>query len=110
MKHFLGLPIAAALTFATMSLAQAEDLVFEVINDTSVDLIAIFISPSSVDDWEQDVLGSDVLPSGYAMDVVVADGREDCFYDIQGIFEDGDTVEDYEIDLCELGAYTFYEE
>ncbi len=110
MKHFLGLPLAAALTFATASLAQAEDLLFELVNDTSVALVELYISPTNVDNWEEDVLGSEVLLPGEAIDIVIADGRRDCVYDILGVFADDDEVEGYEVDLCELEGYTFYEE
>jgi hypothetical protein len=110
MKHLLGLPVAAALAIGTMSIAQAEDLVFELVNDTSFDLMEFYTSPANVDEWEEDVLGDEYLASGYAVDVLIADGRSDCVYDIKAVFNDGDVVEDYGVDLCDLGSYTFYDE
>ena len=109
MKHLLGLPVAAVLALGTMSMAQAQDLVFELFNDSSVDLMEFYTSPANVNDWEEDVLGNEYLPSGYAIDVLIADGRSDCVYDIRGVFDDGDVVEDFGVDLCDLEAYTFYD-
>jgi hypothetical protein len=110
MKHFLQLSIAAAMTMATATLAHADDLLFELANETSVPLVELFISPNSLPDWEDDVLGSDVVMPGEVVDVLIADGRRDCVYDILGVFADDDEVEDYQVDLCELESYTFYEE
>ena len=31
-------------------------------------------------------------------------------FDIKGVFNDGDKVEDFGINLCDLEAHTFYEE
>lgn len=110
MKHFLGLPLAATLMFATASLAHAEDLEFELANETIVTLVELYISPTNIDDWEEDFLGSEVLLAGEVSLVTIAGGRSDCVYDILGVFADDDEVEDYEVNLCELEAYTFYEE
>lgn len=68
-----------------------------------------YISPTDVDDWEEDLLGSNYLAAGYEISVTIADGRTTCIYDILGVFRDGDSVEDYGIDICTMGGYAFYE-
>tara|TARA_B100000676_G_C18091803_1_gene860614 strand:+ start:1221 stop:1553 length:333 start_codon:yes stop_codon:yes gene_type:complete len=109
MKKLLGMSLAAAMAPATSSMAHAEDLRFDLANNTSVALVELFMSPTDVDNWEEDVLGSEVLMPGETAAVTVADGRRNCVYDILGVFADDDEVEDYGIDLCELAAYEFYE-
>ena len=101
--------LSFALILAGVPMAQAEDLVFTLSNNTSVVLMELYVSPSDSDNWEEDVLGNDVVMPSESGDVIIADGLSTCMYDILGVFEDGDEVEDYEIDLCELGAYAFYE-
>ena len=49
----------------------------------------------------------DVLPSPGEVTVTIADGRENCEYDIRTEFADGEFFEDYNLDLCDLGAYVF---
>ena len=50
-----------------------------------------------------------MLADGYEIAVEIADGRSTCVYDIRGVFDDGEAVEDLALDLCELGEYTFTE-
>ena len=107
-------PVAAtlAVVFAQTALvpaAQAQDLWFELWNDTSVTLMELYVSPSDSEYWEEDVLGMDVVFPGEGGEVMIADGLSTCIYDILGIFEDGDQLEDYGVDLCTLQAYTFIE-
>lgn len=105
MKHILLGATFAAL--ATASTAMAEDLEFFLINDSSADLIGFNVSPASSDAWEENLLDGGYLAPGYEIGVLIADGLETCVYDIRGQFSDGAEFEDYGLDLCDLGSYTF---
>jgi hypothetical protein len=85
--------------------AFAEDLVFMLDNQSSTAVHEFYASPSDVGSWEEDILGQDVLPSGEAVRVTIADGRSQCEYDLQIVFEDGEVIGDT-TDLCETGSYT----
>ena len=101
-----------AVVFAQTALvpaAQAQDLWFELWNDTSVTLTELYVSPSNSEYWEEDLLGAGVVFPGEGGDVMIADGLSTCSYDILGVFEDGDQLEDYGVDLCTLQSYTFTE-
>jgi len=41
--------------------------------------------------------------------VTIADGSDQCVYDFRFVFEDGDVVEDFGVDICELAEYTLTE-
>lgn len=105
MKKYFAAPILGALLFA--STAQADDLTFLLVNESSADLVEFNVSPASSDQWESNLLQGGVLASGYEVDVLIADGLSTCFYDIRGTFADGSFAEDYDLDLCELGEYAF---
>lgn len=75
------------------------------INSSGYTLVEFYTSPADVGSWEEDVLGNDVLDSGYSLEITVADGRTQCIYDMLMIFEDGDRIED-QVNLCEMGSYT----
>jgi hypothetical protein len=64
-----------------------------------------------VKNWENDILGDDVLGSGKATEININDERTTCNYDFQAKFADGDVVEKYNIDICKLGggSYQFYD-
>ena len=94
-----------------MTVAAAEDLDFELTNATSGVLTEFYASPSDVDEWEDDILGADVLGAGesISISITIADGRTQCEYDMKFVFDDGsETTVDAE-DLCETGSYTITE-
>ena len=104
---FAGM-LLAALAFAPA--AQAQDLVFTLKNGTSAVMTYFHTSPAGVDDWEEDVLGSDVLGPGESVRVTIADGRSQCVYDMRFEFDEDsglDITEDTQ-DLCKLGSYTIH--
>ncbi len=105
MKKLLAAPIVLASLFA--STASAEDLVFLLANESSVDLVEFNVSPSSSDNWESNLLEGDYIAPGYEADVLIADGLNTCVYDIRGGFSDGSSAEDFGLDLCDLGEYVF---
>ena len=94
---------ASFFAFATPVLAQ--DMTFTLTNTSGVTLVEFYASPVTSDDWEEDILGDQVLESGFSGDVLIADGRANCEYDFLMIFEDGDELEDT-VNICELASYT----
>lgn len=103
----LALPLVAI----TAKSALAEEMRFTLNNATSHTLVEFYASPSNVDNWEEDILGSDVLPAGESATVTIADSRSECEYDIKGVFDDGESVEHFQVNLCNLngGVYRFNE-
>lgn len=99
-------PVATAAAFSLFAAsASAEDLVFMLTNSTGANLVEFYASPSEEGSWEEDILGVDVLGSGESARITIADGREQCDYDLQMKFDDGDVLEDT-TDLCDTGSYT----
>lgn len=110
MKTTTKLAVALTCAFAFAS-AHAEDLVFTLTNDTSGTMMYFNASPVGVDEWEEDILGSQVLGPGESAEVTIGDGREVCEYDMRFEFDDDSglgTVTDSQ-DLCEMGSYTIQE-
>ncbi len=85
--------------------ALAEDLVFTLANNSGFDLAEFYASPADVGDWEEDILGANMLATGTSGNITIADGRDQCSYDLKMVFTDGDEIEDT-VDLCETGSYT----
>ncbi|MFY0660938.1 MAG: hypothetical protein JXR15_10625 [Shimia sp.] len=99
---------SALLTLAiTASLALAEDLNFLLINESSAAVTAFHVSTSSSESWEENLIDGGYLDSGYEINVRIADGQTTCVYDVLAEFADGATLEDYSLDLCDMGSYTF---
>lgn len=103
--------VFAAAGFVSVGAAKADDLVFTLKNGTNSVLTEFYTSPVNVNEWEEDVLGKDVLNPGESARVTIADGRRVCKYDMRFEFSedsDLDTTTDTQ-DLCELGEYTVTE-
>ena len=95
---------------ASAGAAKAEDLLIVLKNETGSVLDTFHTSPVGVDEWEDDVLGSQVLAPGESIEITIADGRDVCEYDMRFEFQ-GDELEttvDTQ-DLCALGEYTITE-
>lgn len=102
---------AAAVLVCSAGAASADDLAFTLINKSSAGVSEFYVSHSGTNVWEESLIpDGKVLPSGSQIDVEIADGRRTCEYDIRSVFDDGTDHEEYGLDLCELGSYTYTDE
>jgi hypothetical protein len=102
----MKLSLTASLLALTLALpAAAEDLTMTIVNTSSKGLAQFFTSPTEVDEWEEDVFGDGVLPSGNQVDVTIADGRTQCVYDLKFVMDDGQEITGTQ-DLCEGATFT----
>ena len=104
MKLFLA---AAAFVVASAMPAMAEDLAFTLTNQSSSGVIGFYVSHTGTNAWEENLIEGGVLPAGNEIEIEISDGRDVCEYDIKAEFEDGSSHEDYDLNLCDTGSYTF---
>lgn len=100
--------VLSLLMFSAISQAKAQDLEFYLINETNSPIIGFYVSHTGTSSWEENLMAGGYLDSGYEIGILIADGRSTCMYDIRTEFDDGDVFEDYDLDLCAMGEYTFY--
>ena len=104
----LGALFALVLCLAVAwNVAANEAVTFTLVNGTNVTMVEFYASPPSSDDWEEDILGNDVLAPGEAVDITIDDGRDDCLYDFLAVFKDGDEVEHLEVSVCDGEEYVY---
>jgi hypothetical protein len=116
-RTFVTVLIATATALPVVSLSATralagDDVGFTLVNGTTYTLTNFYASPTGVNNWENDIMGSDTLPPGGKVYVNINDARDVCNYDVKGTFSDGNSAEQYQIDFCDLdgGTYTFTEE
>jgi hypothetical protein len=109
-RSLAALALAPLVSLAAVGAASAEDLVFMLDNQTKTDVREFYTSPVDVNNWEQDVLGQDVLGAGSATKVTIGDGRSVCNYDMKFVFSDDTTLEKDGVNLCDTGSYTLTDE
>lgn len=100
----LALPIASML--AGQAIASKDG--FRVENNSGEDIVELYVSASTRASWDTNILGGDVLTTGESTPVTFGDpSPQNCLYDIMAVFSDGQTIEDYQINVCTTPAYTF---
>lgn len=82
--------------------AVAQDVAFSLTNNSTATMIELRVGESSNDTWDVDILDGEEIGPGETADISVEDDLEDCEYDLQAVYDDGDTEEVFNVDLCEL--------
>jgi hypothetical protein len=88
-NKMFGALALVALMLVSLS-ASAQSMYLRVTNNTGFDIIMLHVSSSSTGDWEEDVLGTNILRNG-ATQQINFKGKGSPIYDIKAIDEDGDT-------------------
>lgn len=103
-KAFLaGIMALGMVSVATPALAGDQD--FTLINKTGLVFDEVYISASNKDDWEEDVLGKDVLNDGEEWDIEF-DGENECEFDMKVVDVKGKDHIFKGINLCKLTKLT----
>ena len=108
MLHFsrtLALAAAAALVVAGSAHAQAKQN-FNLTNDTGYVISEVYVSPTAVADWQEDVLGQDVLGDQENVDINFDRSETSCKWDIKVVYDDGESAEWDGFNLCTISDIT----
>jgi hypothetical protein len=100
--------VAAVLTLAMLAgTASAGTQDFVLVNQTGSKINNLYISETKKDDWEEDVLGEDVLENGDSVTITFS-GHKACTWDLMVKDEDGNGVYWREVDLCKVSTVTLH--
>jgi hypothetical protein len=99
---------APAGTPAAANQGAAQD--FTLVNKTGVEIDKVFISPHDADDWEEDILGRDTLPSGESVDIKFHRAETAQMWDLRVEDSKGNAIEWENLNLLQISKATlFYE-
>ncbi len=101
--------LAGAVLFACVVDASAFDRRVVVINNTSTAIQEFYASNTGENDWQEDILGEDMLQPGAEMTVNIDDGSGYCKYDFRAVFEDATEATKAGVNVCEVGQFSFEE-
>lgn len=107
LNHAFKTGVAAVLCAAFALPAAAADRKVEIINKTGYAITEFFGSNNGTTDWEEDILGADVLPHNASVTIDFEDGTDHCIFDFLVTFEDGDQLKEEDVDVCKVGEFTF---
>ena len=92
---------AVPLSFANTATTLAEDITFDIANETSATLENLYVYPSSLTS-HNDLLGGDVLYPGEYGSVDIFDDHATCLYTVEGFFNDDTVSIEENVDICDL--------
>jgi hypothetical protein len=101
------LPALAVAALAGPAVAQ--DIQYELINQTGIAVLEFYTSPVAEEMWGYDLLAATDLLPGESGVVTIADGSDQCAYDLLFVMEDGQEIYDT-VNICDLASYTLIEE
>ena len=97
---------ASALLLAGLAApAFAQDVQYQLINDSGLTLMEFYTAPADTGEFGDDILGANVLPAGETGTVGIANASEACDRDLRFVFEDGsESVE--RANVCDAASFT----
>jgi hypothetical protein len=109
MKKWFLVGIAAIAASAASSVVVAEAKQdFTLVNKTGYTIDQVYVSPSSANNWLDDVLGQDTLGDGENAKIKFHSSNDICKYDLKVIYDDKEEVEWSDINLCEEEKITIH--
>jgi len=108
-KFVAGLILAVTLVAAGLSSpAYAEGKQdFIMVNKTGYRIDKVFVSPTKSDEWEDDVLGRDVLDDSETVEIKFHRAATGCKWDLKVVYaDDGSSAIWQALDLCTISKVT----
>lgn len=90
----------------TTNTSAAQD--FTLVNETGVEIDKVYISPHDKDDWEEDVLGQDTLPSGQSVDIKFHRDETAAEWDLRVEDKGGNAIEWENLNLLKISKVTLH--
>lgn len=81
----LGMLLVISLLFSSTVFAGAQD--FELVNATGGIITHVYVSPSNSADWQDDILGKDVLGDGESVNITFKNGERATHWDIKVTYD-----------------------
>ena len=98
---------AAGASFASSASAQEAKQDFDLVNKTGYDISHVYVSPTKTDDWEEDVLGKDILSDGDEWEIKFQRATKTCKWDLKVVYADDSSSAYWRgVDLCTVGKIT----
>ena len=117
MFHFKSLAAAAAAvvalsacvdqTTATNVSAVSANRNVIITNGTGQTIWRFYGSRVTTSSWEEDILGSSVLPAGNSININFDDGTGSCLFDMRAEFRDGSAKILNNVNVCTTSRVTF---
>ena len=103
---FSALALTACEETTTTTTTSADRHV-TIINNTGISMREFYGSNAGANTWQEDILGSNVLPAYSSVNINFDDGSGYCTFDFKAVFADGSSLVDSNVDVCTTSTVTF---
>jgi hypothetical protein len=108
-KLIVAFSVLAMIVTAT-SVARSGKQDFVLHNETGVEIHELYVSPSTTDNWEEDVLGVDTLPNGESVKITFEDREHRAKWDLKVVDSKDNSIEWENLNLIEISDVTLHYE
>jgi hypothetical protein len=98
---------AFSMLFSSTAFAQGKQD-FMLVNMTGVEIHELYVSPHTTDEWEEDILGQDTLPSGQSLEITFAPRERAKLWDLKIVDGKGNSIEWERLNLLEISKVTLH--
>ena len=98
--------LAMIVTATTVARSGKQDFVLH--NETGVEIHELYVSPTTTDDWEEDVLGVDTLPAGESVKITFEDREHRAKWDLKVVDSKGNSIEWESLNLIEISDVSLH--
>lgn len=103
----VGLLVAGMIaTLAGVTVVAQSKLDFTLVNKTGLTISELYVSPAHSTEWEEDVLGRDVLKHNESLEITFSRKEKTCAWDMKIVDEDDDEIVWENFDLCKAEEIT----
>lgn len=98
---------AGAMLMVAAGPADALDRRMRIINDSRHDIVSFHSVNVDTKEWQESMLGDDILPAGGSVILNFDDGSGYCRYRFRAVFEDGIDLVRESVNVCDVGTYRY---
>jgi hypothetical protein len=109
-KLFLLVSVLTLVVLSTKISAQQSKQDFTLVNKIGFTINNLYITPHDSNEWGEDILGKDAMPSGDELDIQFHPKENVCIWDLRIEDKDGNYIEWENIDLCKWSKITLHYE
>lgn len=106
-RKVLFAAVTAAIAVSSSAYAAGKQD-FVLTNKTGYTIDEVYVSPSSSDDWQEDVMGQDALENGSNVHIKFNRAAPGCEWDLKVVYADGETAEWDSFDLCTVSKIRIF--
>jgi hypothetical protein len=81
---------------------------FVLVNNTGVEINALYVTPHNAEEWGDDILGVDTLPAGESLEINFARKEKAKYWDLRVEDEDGAFIEWESLNLLKISTVKLY--